>query len=180
MDTARERGKVSDSAPQLVSLRQRWRDQRLRTKGVVVLVLPLGMLPVAALVFYVTADQARAAQRLVSHTRDIQQQLQIVRQLVVDGETGTRGYLATGDREFLQPVGTAQQRLPGALATLDELVRDNRVQSDRVEQLRGELAAGYQFEPTAAPGTAAPVDLRGWLLDPRSPPPTGSGSSSQR
>ena len=47
-------------------------------------------------------------------------QVERVRQLLVDRETGVRGYLLTGDPVFLEPYHAAGQRLPQALDELDE------------------------------------------------------------
>src|SRR3954449_419534 len=41
-----------------------------------------------------------------------------VEKLVLDLETGTRGYVLTGDERFLQPWRAAQRQLPGELAVL--------------------------------------------------------------
>ena len=71
--------------------RTRWVDRRLRVKGVSVLALPLLMLVVAAALFYGTALREQSAQTSVSHTRVVQEQIDQVRGLVLDGETGIRG-----------------------------------------------------------------------------------------
>lgn len=55
--------------------------------------------------------------------------------LVVDLETGLRGYLITGQSEFLQPAETAQASIGQLAAALRQLVVDNPAQVARAERL---------------------------------------------
>jgi two-component system sensor histidine kinase/response regulator len=57
-----------------------------------------------------TREQQRAQQAVVSAVR--------LEKLVLDLETGTRGYLITADRQFLQPYDAARRALPGESARL--------------------------------------------------------------
>jgi signal transduction histidine kinase len=47
-----------------------------------------------------------------------------VRQLLIDRETGVRGFLLTGEPVFLEPYEAAGKRLPEALATLEAHIKD--------------------------------------------------------
>jgi signal transduction histidine kinase len=55
--------------------------------------------------------------------------------LVVDLETGLRGYLITGQREFLEPSETAQASFAEQAATLQQLVADNPAQLARAQRI---------------------------------------------
>jgi signal transduction histidine kinase len=55
--------------------------------------------------------------------------------LVVDLETGQRGFLLTGKEEFLQPWSAAQASLPGVAATLEQLVAGNPEQQARAARI---------------------------------------------
>src|SRR3954451_5177213 len=57
-----------------------------------------------------TREQQRAQSAVATATQ--------VEKLVLDLETGTRGYVLTGDERFLQPWRAAQRQLPGELAVL--------------------------------------------------------------
>jgi signal transduction histidine kinase len=59
-----------------------------------------------------TREQQRASQAVVSAIR--------LEKLVLDLETGTRGYVITGDRRFLEPWASAQLALPKEAARLKE------------------------------------------------------------
>src|SRR4029078_1400273 len=61
--------------------------------------------------------------------------------LVVDAETGQRGYLLTGDQNYLVPYHDAVQQNKQQLAELFELVRDNRVQLAQLATVRSLLDA---------------------------------------
>ena len=55
--------------------------------------------------------------------------------LVVDLETGLRGYLITGQPVFLQPAETAQASFGQQSATLEQLVADNPAQHARAQRI---------------------------------------------
>ena len=56
--------------------------------------------------------------------------------LVVDGETGLRGYVITGRPLFLAPERTAAAQLPGAAAALERAAaNDGRVQAGQARSL---------------------------------------------
>ncbi|MDQ6625440.1 MAG: response regulator [Verrucomicrobiota bacterium] len=54
--------------------------------------------------------------------------------MLVDSETGMRGYLLTSDREFLRPHDRAVAQLPRVIDGLAELVSDNPSQSSHMER----------------------------------------------
>jgi signal transduction histidine kinase/CHASE3 domain sensor protein len=64
--------------------------------------------------FQSVRNATRAEQRAQSAAATATQ----VEKLVLDLETGTRGYVLTGDERFLQPWRSAQRRLPGEVAEL--------------------------------------------------------------
>lgn len=65
-----------------------------------------------------TAHEEQADQAVIAASR--------VEKLVLDLETGTRGYVITADRRFLQPYDAARAALPGAQAQLAHEVPDTR------------------------------------------------------
>ncbi|HYU85838.1 MAG TPA: ATP-binding protein, partial [Kribbellaceae bacterium] len=60
--------------------------------------------------------------------------------LTVDAETGTRGFLATGRREFLEPYDRAVSDLPGVRDALAQLMEDDERQDDQLPRLDSALA----------------------------------------
>jgi PAS domain S-box-containing protein len=55
---------------------------------------------------------------------------------IIDLETGQRGYVITGNKDFLEPFEKAQLILPKQLNTLDSVTLDNQQQHQRVQRLK--------------------------------------------
>jgi PAS domain S-box-containing protein len=116
----------------------------LRDKGLVVVSLPVLALLIAlsAMVFMQRAQQE--AERLVRHTQEVRQKLQLALTLLVDAETGTRGYLLTEQPAWLEPYQNALRRFPVVLGDLEKLVGDSPVQKARVGRMKE--VAGSRLE----------------------------------
>lgn len=142
-----------------------WLDRSLRSKGLLVLTLPLSMLVAAAVMFFLANAQADAQQEELGHTREAEAGLAELRALVVDGETGLRAFLATGDEAFLEPTLAAGERSPVAVEELGARVAGDQEQTARLAQVRQHLEEGFQFRaPADLEPTAGPESLRAWLL----------------
>ena len=76
----------------------------------------------------------------VAHTYDVKSALGGMLASVTDAETGQRGFIITGDAEYLQPYtdGTAQSQR--ALDALEVLTRDEPAQQSLLPRLRREVA----------------------------------------
>jgi signal transduction histidine kinase/ActR/RegA family two-component response regulator len=121
-----------DGRPSITSW---WGDLPLRGKGIVVLALPVLAL-VAAPAAFLLADRAdRAAQSSVTRTLAVNEALSRTLALVVDVESGVRGFLLTRQEAFLDPYLRARNALPGVLDHLGSLIRD-RDQHRRLAELR--------------------------------------------
>ncbi|WP_019875802.1 ATP-binding protein [Sporichthya polymorpha] len=139
-----------------------WSNRSLRTKGVLVLALPLLAFVGAAVVFLSVLSQTERSQDRVDETRQAQDELAQAYRLVIDGETGIRGYLATGDRQYLAPTRTAQERLPQVLDNLTALVGDTPEQAARLARIRVLLDDGYQLRAPPRRNTDAQF-VRAWI-----------------
>lgn len=95
----------------------------------------------SALVLYRNVRTRTAALERVSHAQDVLLQLEEIDSLIKDAETGQRGYLLTGDKEYLNPYTRAQAGIDPALSRLEALIRDNPGQQARIPQLRGVIDA---------------------------------------
>jgi CheY-like chemotaxis protein/signal transduction histidine kinase/CHASE3 domain sensor protein len=72
----------------------------------------------------------------VNHTQQVIKTSNNVLQLLVDGETGMRGYGATANKSFLDPYNEAVPRITESLNQLTQLVADNPGQIKRVDSLK--------------------------------------------
>ena len=113
-----------------------WRRIPLRVQGKILVILPLLAITIAA-VFALFGNHQRA-----NIQDDIQRRFQMVRGLneavilMVNAETGMRGYLLTKRDEFLQPYATASQKLPSAMSSLRALAEAEPSYDPRLNKLR--------------------------------------------
>ena len=73
----------------------------------------------------------------VTHTVSVVDGLQSLKAMLVDAETGQRGYLITGEEAYLEPYTAAQMSLPGALSTVRALISNDAAQVARFEAVAG-------------------------------------------
>ncbi len=104
-------------------------------RGLIALILGFAIVVTAILGTLWLFREQREAQRWVTHTLELQEQLSTVRARLQDAETGQRGYLVTRDPVYLEPYYDGRRRLDGDLATLSRLVADNPVQVRAAVQL---------------------------------------------
>jgi signal transduction histidine kinase len=109
----------------------------------VVLPAVLGTL-LAGLLFWEVRQLLRADESADRSDAVLAQAVQ-VRQLIIDRETGLRGFLLTGDDKFLEPYHAAGARLPEALGRLESLVSDSPDQRARLEELHRRRAGWEAF-----------------------------------
>jgi PAS domain S-box-containing protein len=83
---------------------------------------PLLALFLAAGMFALTEHENRRTQASLDRSLAVDAQLRYVLRLVVDEETGTRGFLLTRQQRFLEPKVTAHTAMPGALDKLQSLL----------------------------------------------------------
>ncbi len=112
MRTLFGRGQATESAPGLTALRGP------AFTAAAVLAIALFVSVLGSVVTYVRVDAAYKQQNALN---DAQQQLAILFRDQLDEETGVRGYLATGQKNFLEPFYAAR---PDFARALDELQRD--------------------------------------------------------
>ncbi len=73
---------------------------------------------------------------MVDHTQKVIKTSSNILQLLIDGETGMRGYGATNNKVFLDPYNEAVPRLGESLIQLTNLVSDNTLQVKRIDSLK--------------------------------------------
>ena len=108
--------------------------------------LPLGMGVLSALVFVGIIAYLINVLSWVEHSEHVIGRANEVSKLSSDMETGMRGYLLSGDQDFLEPYRTAKSRLEAGLSSLNDLVKDNPTQAERVQRIR---AAQVQWQAFA-------------------------------
>jgi len=102
------------------------------------LILSIGLFLTLGVVAY-TCRAALGYDRLnaqVQRTHEIKEELSAILGLVVDAETGQRGYLITDDPVYLEPYQAATSQIEGRLARLDNLTRNSAIQQQRIHDLQ--------------------------------------------
>ena len=120
------------------------------TLGALALVLVLVSGTFAALLLSVRDSHQEAAS--ARHAEEILKHVSAAERHVVDVETGLRGFLLTGDTDFLEPYHSGRLAYRADLAGLDRLVQDP-VQRRRLGELRRAID-GY------VEGYAVPLRVR--------------------
>ena len=112
---------------------------------VITLLLPLVLLLLLALVLVLQIQRTLREQRRIDHTDRITAQLNELERLVVDQETGLRGYQLTHDPNVLEPYQNAEGLLHISFDRLLLLVKEDPDQLRRLRQVRDshELWMGF-------------------------------------
>jgi PAS domain S-box-containing protein len=149
--------------PRRHRLVRRWDDLPLRSKGMAVIAIPVVPLILSAILFLGSGRSARSAQEWVSHTLEVKGAIATVLSLMVDAESGVRGFLLTRDADALVPFTNATAVLPYETERLRTLTADNQAQREHLQTLAALMAArpltrvlDYSHE---RPGAGPPLAL---------------------
>ena len=102
---------------------------------------------VVAIAFAVLLSAVLDLRRLERAARKAEDVLVVANRLeriIVDAESGQRGYLLTGQEEFLQPWQAAQAAFPDAAATLKRLLTGNAEQTARAGRISQAMTSYLQ------------------------------------
>ena len=129
--------------------RRRSRGLSLQTRLVAGSVLLAILIAAAFVILILALSTLREATREEAESRDVTAEALMVQKLVLDVETGVRGYVITGNKSFLAPYEAARKELPSHLRRLEQLAADEPSQrlrsQDLVAAIRDYLA--YNAEP---------------------------------
>jgi signal transduction histidine kinase/CheY-like chemotaxis protein len=101
----------------------------------------LAVFVAVALLAATALRRAEDSGRLLLHTEQVLTQIEAILARCVEAETGTRGFILTGDEQFLQPLKAADRTLRRRLNDLAELTVDNSRQQQRLELLRTQVGS---------------------------------------
>jgi signal transduction histidine kinase/DNA-binding response OmpR family regulator/CHASE3 domain sensor protein len=80
-----------------------------------------------------------ASNAWVDHTNQVLYEFEQILVYSIDAETGTRGFVITGDESFLEPFSNANTKAAEHLDKVKELTKDNPSQQKNIEELEKEL-----------------------------------------
>jgi signal transduction histidine kinase/DNA-binding response OmpR family regulator/CHASE3 domain sensor protein len=98
--------------------------------------ISLLLLIVSAVASYISISNLLFSARLVNHTNEVVKKVERVLTGLVDAETGQRGYLLTGKKEFLDLYNEAPARTNKLLNDIKNITADNVVQQEDAGLLR--------------------------------------------
>ena len=81
----------------------------------------------------------------VKHSHEVIIQAHLIEKLIIDLETGQRGYLITGNENFLEPYDKAEARLNDVFVNLSISVADNPPQVERLTLIKQQLMDWYRL-----------------------------------
>ena len=111
--------------------------RRLLNSAVAVPIVIMGLL--AAILCGQILQMTRVAD-LVDHTDTALATANECLKLIIDQETGLRGYMIGGQDVFLEPYRNAEWRLPDSFARLQDLIKDYPDQTQRLNEIRDDYA----------------------------------------
>lgn len=115
-------------------------------KGLFVLALPLVYQALFIALLYKRQADIASAQQWAMHTKDVIEKTDRVFQLLLSSQSELRGYVLTGDRDFVAEISRNEAALRVDLQALREMIRDNPQQEVRFQRVlkAAEAKLGYQ------------------------------------
>ena len=138
---------------------------RLRTQLLVGNVLVLALLVSVAVIAYQGLGTLVETGQFVSHTHEVQSQAHVIEKLLIDMETGERGFLIAGTEEFLEPYETALAEYDRAFGNLRELVSDNPPQVSRLDEIDSLVQRWHHVAGTVEIEARREMDRTGGSID---------------
>ena len=90
---------------------------------------------IALTTYQATISTLIRATQLVTHTREVLENLEALFSGIIEAETGERGYVITGEETFLQPYEAARDEIDFHLKRVADLTADNPPQQAVVARL---------------------------------------------
>ena len=124
------------------------------------LVVGFMLLVCAAIAAIVVAVTSAGAERWAAHSLEVRRVQTVMFSALQDTETAQRGYLLTGDPDYLRPYDHAHDRLPALKRDLRAAVADNPAQATRLTALEQALDIKLaELDRTVAQARAGHADL---------------------
>ncbi|MEG3986354.1 PAS domain S-box protein [Microcoleus sp. S28C3] len=113
-----------------------WTDRPIRQRGTVIVTIPVICLFASLITIAGLRDSSLQIRKRANINKEILEETNRLLTIVVDAETGIRGYGLTKRREFISPYLEAKKSLPLLLAKLEVMVRDNQLQAQRFAEIK--------------------------------------------
>ncbi len=124
---------------------KKWSTFGLLTAGIILVVVTIGI------VLFVSIRQAarvKDTSSRIDHTHMVMRSIQKLEHASLANESGARGYVITGMESYLDPLESSEKDIEEALPSLQQLVRDNPGQQQRLRELERLLQQRVAFSRT--------------------------------
>ncbi|MGB9108337.1 MAG: CHASE3 domain-containing protein, partial [Telluria sp.] len=121
--------------------------------------MPLGMGVLSALVFVGIIAYLINVLSWVEHSERVIGKANEISRMSSDMEAGMRGFLLSGDDDFMAPYLQAKPRINAELITLAEMVSDNELQVARVRRIRAAQTEWEKFAEEAIGRRSKNIDV---------------------
>jgi PAS domain S-box-containing protein len=109
-------------------------------QGLVLIIVPaLALIGIEIYQLARNVPELRRSQDLVAHSMEVRATANELERAAQDAERGLRGFLITGNPDYLEPYRTGVKTIPNALAKLKQLTLDNPEQQSRWPLLEKQL-----------------------------------------
>ena len=112
-----------------------WIRRSIAAKLILAVVLLCAVTVGVAVVGLHESQKSSGLAEWVTHTHEVLGSLERVLSGVKDAETGQRGYLLTGNEDYLEPYSNAVEQVTDELARIKTLTSDNADQQRRIESI---------------------------------------------
>ena len=102
-------------------------------------ILCTAILLLVAVISLRNSEKFISSNEWVNHTHEVLRELDRVLVAALNAETGERGFIITGEQNYLEPFNNAETELADHLAKARELTKDNRLRQDNIGRI-GKLA----------------------------------------
>jgi PAS domain S-box-containing protein len=118
---------------------------KITHKGLVLIAVPLLILLIFVALVLNLKHHNQEAQAKSLHSKEVIAQTQSILRVLVDAETGMRGYVITADKRFTELYQRSVVELPDELNRLETLVSDNPKQEKQARRISAEAAEKMFF-----------------------------------
>jgi signal transduction histidine kinase len=103
------------------------------------------LLLLSFLIAYYTNQRLFKNAEIVDHTNRVIANLEYMLSEIKDGEIGSRGYILTGSKYFLDPYYGSKRRTDSVLKILEGLVADNPKQAKTLDSVKNKIVLKYKY-----------------------------------
>ncbi|MFC0777494.1 response regulator [Flavobacterium sp. HJSW_4] len=105
----------------------------------------LFVLTISSVASFVSIKSLLSSNFWVNHTQDVIYNLNEGSSIITEAQTSMRGYLLTGDEQFVERFNDAERRSNNYFEKLDELTSDNPSQTKLLEELRVKRSGFFKY-----------------------------------